>query len=1647
MSSTKLLNRRTNVPGQVPGNTDIDLGEIAINTHEGKMYLKRDKFGVVDIVQVGEDAVENVYYVSKSGEFGNSGTSLGDSFKTLDSAISLVTSLSSFAFDEVKCTRDLNYILDGLYLDIAFGTNYNAVTSGHAYQRAGSNKVTTGQLQPTVVAFNQARGAVGSIPLVKASTGVTGALYRNNAHWSEVVDILTNGKQSTEQAHDDLVFPAPAVLPTADADDAAIILQNNREWLKDELITFIAKNYPALTYDETKCLRDTGFIIDAVITDLMTGSNYNCVTAGIAYQRANALPTAQVSSTIAVIVFVRDQMLALSIADASKVLITASVKEITDIIINGESAAAPITFAAAPATITAETDAGNQIQNNKTLLVNNTIRYISDNYDVQDYDQTKCERDVGHIVDALTIDLMLGTDYNVVTAGLAYRRANALPGNQLEFTIAAWEVLRVGINALSISAASKAHINASFVQLIAIMSTTAPFAPIPIEYNDSVNTTTARRSAADQIQNNLQLIIDDTIKHVSVNFESTTYPRTKCSRDVGYIIEALTNDLLFGTNYNTVTAGLAYTRAGAIPEAQVAGTVLTIRNIGVLLSALDINASSKTILLENLEIILDILEGKIPAPVIVYPTPLNSLNNEYWAHEQIRNNRQLLIDNTIAYLTTNYPSLSYNVAKCQRDVGYILDGLSYDILYDGNFASRILAFSYFKDGVSQLGGAAEVTASIAAYTNLKTELGTLLSETLTGQDVTSEIQSGQLLQTARLQGLLQITIDALTAGNFNGVPALVNPDTTAIAEPIILDFTTIVAAKTTIQSDSIDFADVYGPVQYDRDAYRLIIEYTLDGIVHDLLYDGNFATFNNARAYYVDGSLAIITPQQTTPTISAYTNLKTILSSIVQETYTGQNTTGGTATATEAATTGTLLDIIIDVLTAGNLNSIATRVLPDFTGIVSTDYNTINGALTSLQADVIEYADWYGPTTYDRVKCKRDIGYILDALTHDIVYEGNVGAVTSARAYFVGAVSQLGAGEKVATLGAYAYLKTSLGQVVLETYTGQDTSAGTATSTQATQLGVLMDIITEVINDENLNNLDATILPNFTGVNATTAANYSTILAQKSTIQTQAIQYANLYGPSSYDRTRCRRDIGFIVDGLTFDILYGGTHAMIINSRAYFVGAASQLNPGEVAATIATYEHMRDIIGQLLTNNLTSNVTTASAYGPNETGNSGQYATSTESTIIATLIDDLLVATLVAGNTDSLPTEVDPILSSRGVSAELRNAIAAVKKDQDFIVLQSVKSAKNTGDTTIFLKSGDYIINNPIKLPPKTAIVGDNLRTTTVRPKSVDSDMFYMDNGCFIKDITFRDHQNFAACVAYDPKVESAGAGPFIVQSPYVQNCTSITNDGIGMKIDGSKCSGLKSMVSDAFTQYNAAGIGTYLLNRGYAQLVSIFTISTQTSILAETGGQCSITNSNSSFGDFGLIARGSSEVLYDGNLDSAKLLYDDTIRISGVINRDSADYFGTVGQTKLPNYGDAMKFDSEEYYYTVLGVDSVGGGMYDIAFEPGLNSNKKANQQMTFRQRSVITSSSHTFEYVGSGTNTFTAIPQNGGIPRPEREVVYDSATNEGLVVFTSTDQLGDFRIGSELTIKRQEGRIVGETFERSLYAILTPYILALEG
>ena len=52
---------------------------------------------------------------------------------------------------------------------------------------------------------------------------------------------------------------------------ASEIVDSNKEFIQDEVIYFINNTYPSLTYNETKCRRDTGLIVDGIVKDLIAG--------------------------------------------------------------------------------------------------------------------------------------------------------------------------------------------------------------------------------------------------------------------------------------------------------------------------------------------------------------------------------------------------------------------------------------------------------------------------------------------------------------------------------------------------------------------------------------------------------------------------------------------------------------------------------------------------------------------------------------------------------------------------------------------------------------------------------------------------------------------------------------------------------------------------------------------------------------------------------------------------------------------------------------------------------------------------------------------------------------------------------------------------------------------------------------------------------------------------------------------------------------------------------------------------------------------------------------------------------------------------------------------------------------------------------
>jgi hypothetical protein len=427
----------------------------------------------------------------------------------------------------------------------------------------------------------------------------------------------------------------------------------------------------------------------------------------------------------------------------------------------------------------------------------------------------------------------------------------------------------------------------------------------------------------------------------------------------------------------------------------------------------------------------------------------------------------------------------------------------------------------------------------------------------------------------------------------------------------------------------------------------------------------------------------------------------------------------------------------------------------------------------------------------------------------------------------------------------------------------------------------------------------------------------------------------------------------------------------------------------------------------------------------------------------------------------------------------------------------------------ILVAPGDYYEENPLIVPESVAVEGADLRTTTIYALN-DEDLFQVYQGTYIAEFSFRTAVNLAqgrAAVGFPP----TGAG-VITRSPYVQNCTNFMPNSTGLKVDGFRAQGLRSMVLDSYTQFNPNGIGAHIFNQGYAQLVSMFTICADKAVLVESGGVTSITNSNSDFGNFGLYADGVGPLQFTAEIDGSgqnfspytiKNLSTATRPYVGQVVTVGGLYYrvreiqvtsGGVGYTSAPavtisigtgpnaiaaqgvavvrngevvevnvvssgqNYtltdavtvtfnggggtGATAAVVKDPIYYTVESATPVVSGNSVISLVENLPYTPDDGDEIRFFPVSQIISSSHCFEFIGSGTDIQSSLPALGGVPIQENEVVQ---INGGRVAVTSTDHIGNFRVGEGLVINQNTGTISGEAFTKSILAIVTPYILAL--
>ena len=284
-----------------------------------------------------------------------------------------------------------------------------------------------------------------------------------------------------------------------------------------------------------------------------------------------------------------------------------------------------------------------------------------------------------------------------------------------------------------------------------------------------------------------------------------------------------------------------------------------------------------------------------------------------------------------------------------------------------------------------------------------------------------------------------------------------------------------------------------------------------------------------------------------------------------------------------------------------------------------------------------------------------------------------------------------------------------------------------------------------------------------------------------------------------------------------------------------------------------------------------------------------------------------------------------------------------------------------------------------------------------------------------------------------------------IKKSPYVQNVTNFSDSQInnvtftphtpgegaagdldsaptggGILVDGSVPSTsypLRSMVCDSYTHTALDGPGIFVTNNGYCQGTSSYAFFNHAHITAVNGGQANLAASTTDFGRYGLVADGkSATAIFTSNVDGAA----NSGATSFNINEPAAGT-GWFGDTQRP--ANNMLVEVNGIVYPILSAtartDTEGGSGWTVEIsrpDPtnrnnnlGLNGAISDDDSVSFFLRSMIASSGHTMEYVGSGTN-YTALPENGGVPTEANQKV---ELNDGKIWAATTDHNGKFTLG----------------------------------
>jgi hypothetical protein len=392
-------------------------------------------------------------------------------------------------------------------------------------------------------------------------------------------------------------------------------------------------------------------------------------------------------------------------------------------------------------------------------------------------------------------------------------------------------------------------------------------------YTDPTGYSSILENARENLIVNKDFLKAEVIAFLDTEYPTLKYGKTDSRRDTGFIIDSLIYDLTYGGNSMAVIAGLSYWDGDDETYDQLPASLKTecVASINYLKTTAQSvagntnianpkqttilqvetgNVGSITEIADNVEDIIDIINNGPDAvgdtTTLVNPTLANGVNSTtalIAAKGALDTATAGIKTDTTAWITANYPDLVYNSAKCERDVGKILEAVGFDFALNSNYRTLKAAHAYLRKTAIEVytGGQKKQTREAIQYALLDATDGAIAN---VASDATA---------IARITASARI-IDAVLFGATNEGAVCATEDQNRYYAKLQLernrDFIKAeIAAWIDVQIAGAASGSIWNGYTYNEVLCARDVDYYIDALKYDLMWTGNYASRYVARFY------------------------------------------------------------------------------------------------------------------------------------------------------------------------------------------------------------------------------------------------------------------------------------------------------------------------------------------------------------------------------------------------------------------------------------------------------------------------------------------------------------------------------------------------------------------------------------------------------------------------------------------------------------------------------------------------------------------------------------------------------------------------------------------------------------------------------